>query len=54
MVKLIFHNIFQIQNSFKNNMVELMIMNPTSKNLKIIINNEELILGACFSIIKKI
>ena len=34
------NNIFQIQNSFKNSKVELMIMNPTNQELKIIINDE--------------
>ena len=47
------NNIFQIQNSFKNSKVELMIMNPTNQELKIIINDEELRLATCCSIIKK-
>ena len=47
------HSTIQIQNSFKNSKIELMIMNPTNKALKIIINDEAFNLDVCSSIIKK-
>lgn len=48
------NNVYQIQNSFKNKNVELMLMNPTKKKLKISINNENFTLDSCCSMIKKI
>ena len=47
------NNIYQIQNSFKNKNVELMLMNPTKKKLKILVNDENFTLDSCCSIIKK-
>ena len=46
-------NIYQVQNTFKNGITELMLMNPTKKNLKISINNEIVYLDTCSSMIKK-
>ncbi len=47
------NNVYQIQNSFINKNVELMLMNPTKKKLKILINDENFTLDSCCSIIKK-
>ena len=46
-------NTYQIQNSFQNTNVELMMMNPTKHILEIHINNEKFYLNSCCTTIKK-